>query len=111
KQIISPTAMEDYRQPRNFCLHGPTLVCMPWIGFVDEDKAEGEGAAAYEHLKMARDTVANIYKALSLNPDAMVRHLDLYMAVMRGSLPSGCERARSYNCEPLQRLRILCHVP
>ena len=55
---------------------------MAWIKWVEESEAEGKLREHYEYLKKTRGKIANIMKVQSLNPDAMMAHLDLYMKVM-----------------------------
>lgn len=55
---------------------------MPWVRVIDEDEAEGELKAYYEEIKRARGKIANIMKVHSLHPEAMKKHLELYMAIM-----------------------------
>jgi len=60
---------------------------MPWIEVVDEGSAEGELARVYRRVRDERGNVANIHKVQSLNPEAMDRHLSLYMTLMFGRSP------------------------
>ncbi len=61
---------------------------MTWIATVPPEEAEGELRGIYRAIGAARDGVADIHQAQSLNPRALRAHLDLYKAVMfqRGSL-------------------------
>lgn len=63
---------------------------MAWIKVIDEDQAEGELKQVYSRVSGARGKVANIFKAHSLRPEVMNRHLDLYLAIMYGK--SGLSR-------------------
>ena len=64
---------------------------MAWIEEIDSDNAEGKLAEIYAELIDKRGKISNILKVHSLNPDALGRHLDLYMTVMFGE--SGLTRA------------------
>jgi len=64
---------------------------MSWIEEVEVSEAEGRLAETYATLIKQRGKVSNILKVHSLNPEAMDRHLDLYMAIMFGK--SGLSRA------------------
>ncbi|HWG91483.1 MAG TPA: peroxidase-related enzyme [Candidatus Thermoplasmatota archaeon] len=55
-----------------------------WIRTVEEDAAVGKLAEAYGKVANARGTVANIWRAHSLNPDALEAHLTLYQTLLYG---------------------------
>jgi len=57
---------------------------MTWIRVIDEREAEGALREAYAEVGVARGKVANILKAHSLRPAAMVAHLALYRELMFG---------------------------
>jgi uncharacterized peroxidase-related enzyme len=63
---------------------------MAWIRVVDEADAEGKLQEYYDQIKRVRGKVAHIMKVHSLNPEAMKKHLELYVAIMFG--PSGLSR-------------------
>jgi len=63
---------------------------MVWIRVIEEDEAEGRLKEYYEEIKRARGKVANIMKIHSLHPEAMVKHLELYLAIM--FRPGGLKR-------------------
>jgi len=63
---------------------------MSWIREIEVTEAEGKLAASYAALIKQRGKVSNILKVHSLNPDALDKHLDLYMAIMFGK--SGLSR-------------------
>lgn len=63
---------------------------MIWIRVVDETEAQGRLKECYDEIKKARGKVANIMKVHSLQPDAMMAHLNLYKTIMFG--PSGLSR-------------------
>jgi uncharacterized peroxidase-related enzyme len=64
---------------------------MSWIEEVDADDAGEKLAAIYAELLEKRGKISNILKVQSLNPEAMEKHLDLYMTIMFGH--SGLSRA------------------
>lgn len=51
---------------------------MAFIKMTAESEAAGALASAYERVAAARGRLANIYKAHSTSPPALVAHLDLY---------------------------------
>jgi uncharacterized peroxidase-related enzyme len=63
---------------------------MAWIRVIDESEAEGKLKAYYAEIRQARGKVANIMKVHSLQPDAMLAHLNFYKTIMFG--PSGLSR-------------------
>jgi len=58
---------------------------MAWIKAIDENQAEGPLAEAYDNIKNRRGKLSNIMRAQSLNPAAMVAHMDLYLQLMFGN--------------------------
>ena len=64
---------------------------MSWISEIPIDDAEGRLADVYQELIEKRGKVSNVLKVHSLNPEAMSRHLDLYMTLMFDK--SGLSRA------------------
>lgn len=60
---------------------------MPYIDVIDHQNAEGELLDAYEELIRSRGKLASIHKIHSLNPAAMMDHMDLYMTLMYGKSP------------------------
>lgn len=65
---------------------------MSWITEIEESAAIGEIADVYARLREERGRIANILKAHSLRPPALVHHLDLYMGLLFG--PGGLSRAQ-----------------
>ena len=63
---------------------------MSWIEEIEVSEADGALADTYARLVKQRGKVANILKVHSLNPAALVNHLDLYMTLMFGK--SGLSR-------------------
>lgn len=57
---------------------------MSWIKEIDEDDATGELAGIYQALVASRGKLSNIMQVHSLNPQAMQKHLDLYMHLLFG---------------------------
>jgi len=57
---------------------------MSWIRTVDYGESVGELREAYDRVAGKRGKIANIMKVQSLNPRAMLAHLDLYMTLMFG---------------------------
>jgi uncharacterized peroxidase-related enzyme len=64
---------------------------MSWINEIEISEADGPLAEIYKDLVEKRGKVSNVLKVHSLNPEAMSRHLDLYMTLMFGK--SGLSRA------------------
>lgn len=64
---------------------------MSWIEEIEVDEANGKLAEMYAMLVKQRGKVSNILKVHSLNPEAMGRHIELYMTLMFGK--SGLSRA------------------
>jgi len=58
---------------------------MSWIREIDDKEAEGELKRIYDGILKARGKIANIMKVHSLDPGSMVKHMELYLAVMFGS--------------------------
>lgn len=57
---------------------------MSWIKEISPDDASGQLKQIYADLIARRGKLSNIMSVQSLNPDAMQRHLDLYMSLMFG---------------------------
>ena len=57
---------------------------MPWIRVIEPEEASGKLKEAYEEIIEKRGKVSNIMKIQSLNPRAMMAHLDLYVGIMFG---------------------------
>ncbi len=60
---------------------------MPFIQTIDPERAEGELKEIYDNLIASRGKIAEVHKIQSLNPESIVRHMDLYMTVMFGRSP------------------------
>ncbi|NBC25785.1 MAG: peroxidase-related enzyme [Bacteroidetes bacterium] len=59
----------------------------PYIKTIPHDKAGPELKAAYDDILKSRGKLAEVHKIQSLNPDALLAHMDLYMSVMFGKSP------------------------
>jgi uncharacterized peroxidase-related enzyme len=57
---------------------------MAWIRVIDEPEAQGGLKECYDEIKKARGKVANIMKVHSLQPEAMLAHLNFYKTIMFG---------------------------
>ena len=55
---------------------------MPFIKIISEDNAQGKLKEVYENIIKSRGKLSNIMKIHSLNPDAMIKHMDLYKSLM-----------------------------
>lgn len=60
---------------------------MPFIKVIEHNEAEGELKAIYDDLVSKRGKLAEVHKIQSLNPESIVKHLDLYMTIMFGKSP------------------------
>lgn len=60
---------------------------MPYIKVIEHSDAEGELKVIYDELISKRGKLAEIHKIQSLNPESIVRHMDLYMTIMFGKSP------------------------
>lgn len=57
---------------------------MPFIKIIDEANADGKLKEVYKEITKSRGKLSNIMKIHSLNPDTMVKHMDLYKSIMFG---------------------------
>lgn len=55
---------------------------MPFIKVIDEENTEGKLKENYDEIIKSRGKLSNIMKIHSLNPDAMIKHMDLYKSIM-----------------------------
>jgi len=60
---------------------------MAFIKTIVPEDAEGELKRIYQDLEKSRGKIAEVHKIQSLNPDALVAHMELYMAIMFGKSP------------------------
>lgn len=57
---------------------------MAFIKIVNEEDASGQLKEVYQNIVKSRGKLSNIMKIHSLNPDAMIKHMDLYKSIMFG---------------------------
>ncbi len=55
---------------------------MPWIKVLDEREADAKLKEIYDEIKKERGKLSNIMKIHSLNPNAMKKHIYLYLSLM-----------------------------
>jgi uncharacterized peroxidase-related enzyme len=55
---------------------------MPWIEQISEEHASGKLLGIYKELTQKRGKPSNIMRIHSLNPEAMKKHIDLYVSIM-----------------------------
>jgi uncharacterized peroxidase-related enzyme len=60
---------------------------MAHIKVIQETEAEGELKAIYDDIIKKRGKIAEVHKIQSLNPESIVKHMDLYMTIMFGQSP------------------------
>ncbi|TVR16379.1 MAG: peroxidase [Balneolaceae bacterium] len=60
---------------------------MAYIKTISPENAEGNLKQIYRDLETSRGKIAEINKIQSLNPEALVAHMELYMAIMFGKSP------------------------
>src|SRR6056297_1989098 len=60
---------------------------MPHIKTVSYDDADSELKEVYDDIIKSRGKIAEVHKIQSLNPKALVAHMELYMATMFGKSP------------------------
>ncbi len=53
-----------------------------FIRIIEPEDAEGVLKRAYKRVGGSRGNIANVHQCQSLNPKAMLAHLDLYMSLM-----------------------------
>ena len=59
----------------------------PFIQVIQHEEAEGQLKEIYDDLVKSRGKLAEIHKIQSLNPEGILRHMDLYMTIMYGKSP------------------------
>lgn len=57
---------------------------MSFIQVIKESDAEGDLKKAYDNIISSRGKLSNIMRIHSLNPDAMLKHMELYKSIMFG---------------------------
>ena len=60
---------------------------MPHIKTISPEDATGSLKEIYDNLTKTRGKIAEVHKIQSLNPEALVAHMELYMSVMFGKSP------------------------
>lgn len=60
---------------------------MPHIKTISYDDADSELKEVYDGIIKSRGKLAEVHKIQSLNPEALVAHMDLYMTTMFGKSP------------------------
>lgn len=60
---------------------------MAFIKVIEHNEAEGDLKIVYDELIVKRGKLAEIHKIQSLNPESIVKHMDLYMTIMFGKSP------------------------
>lgn len=60
---------------------------MAHIDIIQYEDSEGELKEAYDHLIETRGRLADVHRIHSLNPKAMLDHMELYMTLMYGKSP------------------------
>ncbi len=60
---------------------------MAFIDIIEPEDATGELKEIYDMLKKQRGKLAQVHKIQSLNPNSIVKHMDLYMSIMFSSSP------------------------
>ncbi|MBN4051986.1 peroxidase-related enzyme [Cytophagaceae bacterium AH-315-L13] len=60
---------------------------MAYIYTIPPENATNELKKVYEDIKTRRGKLADVHKIFSLNPDAMLKHMELYQSVMFGKSP------------------------
>ncbi len=60
---------------------------MPHIQTISHDEADSELKSVYDNIVKTRGKLAEVHKIQSLNPQALIDHMDLYMTVMFGKSP------------------------
>lgn len=60
---------------------------MAFIDIIEPEDATGDLKKIYDELKEKRGKLARIHKIQSLNPDTIMKHIDLYMSIMFSKSP------------------------
>ncbi|MDP2388073.1 MAG: peroxidase-related enzyme [Bacteroidota bacterium] len=60
---------------------------MPYIKVIEHSEAEGDLKAIYDELVAKRGKLAEVHKIQSLNPESIVKHMELYMTIMFAKSP------------------------
>lgn len=65
---------------------------MPYINTIQYEEATGRLKEIYDDLLAKRGKLAEVHKIQSLNPESIMAHMNLYMAVMFGQSPLSREQ-------------------
>ncbi|MGI9544977.1 MAG: peroxidase-related enzyme [Cyclobacteriaceae bacterium] len=60
---------------------------MAFIQVIPPEAAEGRLKEIYDDLVQKRGKLAEVHKIQSLNPESIIKHMDLYMEIMFGKSP------------------------
>lgn len=60
---------------------------MAFIDIIEPEEATGDLKEIYKELEKKRGKLAQIHKIQSLNPDTIMKHIDLYMSIMFSKSP------------------------
>ncbi len=60
---------------------------MAYIKTIEPEQAEGQLTEIYDNLVETRGKIAEVHKIQSLNPEALIAHMELYMTFMFGKSP------------------------
>ncbi len=60
---------------------------MPHIKVIEHSEAEGQLKEIYDDLVTKRGKLAEVHKIQSLNPESIVKHMELYMTIMFSKSP------------------------
>jgi uncharacterized peroxidase-related enzyme len=60
---------------------------MPYIEVTNYEDSTGELRTIYDSLIASRGKLANVHMIQSLNPESIVKHMELYMTIMFGQSP------------------------
>ncbi len=90
---------------------------MAFIDIIEPEDATGSLKEIYQKLKQKRGKLAQIHKIQSLNPNTIMKHIDLYMSIMFSKSPlsrtqremmaivvsaaNGCEYCQLHHAEAL----------
>lgn len=90
---------------------------MAFIKVIDHNEAEGELKIIYDDLVSKRGKLTEVHKIQSLNPESIIKHMDLYMTIMYNKSPlsrsqremiavvvsvaNGCEYCQTHHAQAL----------
>lgn len=60
---------------------------MAFIKIIQPEEADGQLSEIYNSLEKSRGKIAEVHKIQSLNPESIVKHMDLYMDLLYGKSP------------------------